>query len=208
MTTNESKLFRTPQDALIFAFNYSLQQQGRPLADRLAAPAGRIGKGLCGIDGAAQAGMIRREMEELNELERAALIARFAPRSMPCSCRNSCCSGHKINPEWDAAIRILEQGALGVLNGRISHHRLRRKIVEQYFGVKVVLNDLANQCGVHVNTAAEHRKIIRLWLGGQRMQQGKRGVAIAPAVDGIESSARKRADNLLSGLDFVGLDVR
>ena len=46
MIDTEEKLFRTPQEALVFAFNYSMQQQGRPLADRLASPAARTGKGL------------------------------------------------------------------------------------------------------------------------------------------------------------------
>jgi len=202
--TVDQKLFRTPQAALVFAFNYSMQQQGRPLADRLASPAMRTGKGLSGVDGAGQAGMIRREMEELTYLQRAALVARFAPRSMPCSCRNACCSGYRPNPEWDAAIRDLEQGALEALAGHVSHYRLRRKLVEQYFGVRVLLKDLADQCGVHANTATAHRKIIRTWLGGQKSQHGKGGVVTAHATDGIESSARKRIDNLLSGLDFVG----
>jgi hypothetical protein len=204
MTETIEKLFRTPQEALIFAFNYSMQQQDRPLMDRLASPAARTGKGLSGNDGAAQAGMIRREMEELSELQRAALIARYAPRSMPCSCRRPCCSGYQINQEWDAAIRVLEQGALTMLAGRVSQYRMRRKLVEQIFGVKVVLKDLAEQCGVHQNTATEHRKIIRLWICGQKAQHAKGGREAVSAVDGIESSARKKIDNLLSCLDFVG----
>ncbi len=90
----ERKLFRTPQDALTFAFNYSMQQQDRPLMDRLAAPAARTGKGLSGMDGAGQAGMICRVIGSLdNRYEEAALIARFAPRTIVCNCKSPCCAG-------------------------------------------------------------------------------------------------------------------
>lgn len=206
MMETVEKLFRTPQAALVFAFNYSMQQQGRPLMDRLASPAARTGKGLSGVDGAAQAGMIRRELLQLPEVEVAALVARFAPRQMPCNCRSSCCAGYRVNPEWDEAIRVLEQGAQTVLSGHLSHWRLRRKLVEQVFGVKVVLKDLAEQCGVRPNTASEHRRIIKRWISGEKARHGKGGVEAVAAVDGIESSARKKVDTLLSTLGFVGID--
>lgn len=204
MSETTETLFKTPQAALTFAFHYSMQQQGRPLADRLASPAGRTGKGLSGVDGAGQAGMIRREMKELSLLERAALVARFAPRSMPCNCRNACCAGYRINPEWDEAIRALEQGVLRELAGHVSHQRLRRKLVEEVFGVKIVLKDLAEACGVHPNTAAAHRKIIRKWLSGQKAQHGKGGIETAHATDGIESAARRKIDTALSLAGIVG----
>lgn len=240
MTEPTTILFRTPQAALVFAFNYSMQQQGRPLADRMASPAARTGKGLSGVDGAAQAGMIRRvmgglnqadtsplsrwidiqataidedtrrwsliawEMEQLTEFERAALIARFAPHSMACSCKRSCCAGYTLNPEWDAAIRVLEQGALTVLSGHFSHYLLRRKIVEKIFGEKVVLERIAEQCGAHKNTATAHGKIIKLWISGQKAQHAKGDREPTPAIDGIESSARKKIDTALTTLGFVG----
>jgi hypothetical protein len=239
MTEPTTILFRTPQAALVFAFNYSMQQQGRPLADRLASPAARTGKGLSGVDGAAQAGMIRRvmggmgdgdalpssleetmaaagnevgrrwsliagEMEKLTVFERATLIARFAPRSIPCSCKRACCAGYTLNPEWDAAIRVLEQGALTVLSGHFSHYLLRRKIIEKIFGEKVVLERVAEQCGAHKNTATAHGKIIKLWISGQKAQHAKGSKEPTPAIDGIESSARKKIDTALTSLGFVG----
>jgi hypothetical protein len=223
MTDTVQKLFRTPQDAMIFAFNYSMQQQGRPLADRLASPGARSGKGLSGNDGAGQAGMVRRELAFLQEVELAVLIARFAPRSMPCACRNACCSGHRPNPEWLDAIRVLEQAALGQLAGHLSHYRLRRHLVEKAVGLKVELKALAKECGVNEKTVAAHWRIIKIWMHGQKAQHSisrkardrsehasvdvEPDVEARPATDGIESSARKKADNLLSTLPFVGAEM-
>ncbi len=67
----------------------------------------RAGRGLGGLDGAAQAGMIRAEVEQLDRLERAFIVARFAPASVPCDCGRSCCSGNRPNEEWTNAIGIL-----------------------------------------------------------------------------------------------------
>lgn len=252
------KLFRTPEDALRFAFSYSMQQQGRPLADRLASPSGRIGKGLSGTAGAGQAGMVRKyidgasrvdylqglwgwartifsekeiekieaadmagivfleesrrvaavetELDHLTTVERAAIIARFAPRSFPCSCGRSCCSGYTPNPEWDAAIRDLTQAAMVQLAGHLSHYLVRRKLVEQVFGVKVKLEQLGEKASVNKNTITEHRKIIRTWLAGQKAQPAKGAREAQSAIDGVESAARKKIDTLLTALDFIGED--
>lgn len=256
MNDMQENLFRTPQEALIFAFNYSVQQQGRPLADRLASPAARTGKGLSGVDGAAQAGMIRRfidgsdsaeyvgrlfewartvyvpkdireieeagqrgilfletehsinaiyvELDQLTLVERAALIARFAPKSFRCSCKRPCCSGYTPNREWEEAIRTLTEAALLRLSGHLSHYLVRRKLVEEVFGVKVKLEQLAEQASVNKNTITAHRKIIKQWLGGQKAQPAKGDREAQPAIDGVESSARKKIDGLLSTLGFVG----
>lgn len=223
--TVERKLFRTPQEALVYAFNYSMQQQDRPLADRLASPGARTGKGLSGNDGAGQAGMIRRELMELTELELAILIARFAPRSTPCACRNPCCSGHRMNQEWSDAMRVLEQAALMQLSGHVSNYRLRRRLVEKAVGVKIELKAIAKESGVSEKTVAAHWKIIKEWTGGLPKQKSSKApgrirsddanVSADPeeeaqplaAVDGLESTARKRADAILSLLSFVGTET-
>ncbi|MCX5545863.1 DNA-binding protein [Paraburkholderia sp. CNPSo 3076] len=231
MVDAEQKLFRTPQDALIFAFNYSMQRVDRPLADRIASPAARAGKGLSGDDGAAQAGMIRRELEQLSGLERAVLVARFGPRSWPCACGRPCCSGYEPNPEYQAAISLLTQSVMSVLAGRLVHYQLRRGLVEKAAGMKVGIKALALKCEVSEKTAEAHWQIIKLWFQGRakpkvKPSKRKRAAAgegtadvadevhlhdesielpdVASSVDGLESKARKRADEMLSGLPFIG----
>ncbi|MFP3186792.1 MAG: hypothetical protein RXS25_39500 [Paraburkholderia sp.] len=226
MTDTEQKLFRTPQDALVFAFNYSTQTRDRSAMDRMAAPSPRTGKGLSGNDGAAQAGMIRRELEQLTDIERAVLVARFAPRSSPCACGRACCCGHIPNPEYADAIRTLEQAAMAILpSGTLVHYQLRRGLVEKATGIKIEIKALAIKCGVAERTAYAHWEVIKHWfLGTAKPKKSKearrRRVAagggaadipgeselvteVATAVDGIESKARKHADELLSALDCV-----
>lgn len=218
--TQPEKLFRTPEDALRFAFNYSMQQQGRPLADRMASPGGRTSKGLSGNDGAAQAGMIWNELKQLSDIERAVLIARHAPKDRTCTCKNSCCSGYTPNEEWMDAIRALEQAALTMLSGHISNYRLRRGLVEKAIGAKLEVKSLAKLCGVSEKTAGVHWRIIKDWMHGtparhpvsrkdrSRSEYADVGNAeeSTPAVDGLYSAARKHVDSLLSTLDFIGED--
>lgn len=230
MTETVETLFRTPQDALIFAFNYSMQRADRTLVDRMAAPAARTGKGLSGNDGAGQAGMIRRELEQLSDIERAVLVARFAPRSWPCACGRACCSGYTPNPEYQQAISLLTQAAMSVLAGRVVHYQLRRALVEKAAGMKVEITTLAKKCEVNEKTADAHWQIIKVWFQGRskpkaKPSKRKRAAAgeatadvadeqhlhdetvsqpdVASAVDGLESTARKRADELLSALPFI-----
>ncbi|MBR8054159.1 DNA-binding protein [Burkholderia vietnamiensis] len=217
MTEVIEKLFRTPEAALIFAFNYSMQQQDRPAMNRMAMPAGRRGIGLAGLDGAGQGGMILRELDTLSTSEMAALLGRYAPRSRPCACGSPCCSKFKPNPEWEAAIRHLEQEALSLFSGHIVHYRLRRKLVEKSLGIKVELHGLARECGVSENTASAHWKIIREWMegvSGRRNGKAKRERvehadvdASDPHIetrDGLLSRARKRSDEILTALPFIG----
>ena len=81
--TEAEPLFINAHSALVFAFNFSGQCYDRPMMNRMAAPSVGTGKGLVGLDGAAQAGMIRGEVKSLGKLAEAILIARFAPHSMP-----------------------------------------------------------------------------------------------------------------------------
>lgn len=230
MTDTTEILFRTPQDALIFAYNYSMQRADRSLVDRMAAPGLRTGKGLTGNDGAAQAGMIRRELEQLSDIERAVLVARFAPQAWPCACGRACCSGYTPNPEYQEAISRLTQAAMSVLAGRIVHYQLRRGLIEKAAGKKVEIKALALKCEISEKTAEAHWQVIKLWFLGKSKPKAKpskrrraaagEGTAdvadeahlhddateapeVASAVDGIESKARKRADDLLSGLSFI-----
>src|SRR5690554_4052324 len=154
-------LFETSHGGLVFAFNYSAQQYDRPLMNRLAdTPITTVTKGLSGMDGAAQAGMIFAKLEHMPPLYQFIVFATYAPRTIPCNCRHSCCSGHKRNELWHACIRMIEEAAITqALAGCVSHRVLRRGLVERAFGDKSkTLAQLAKAADVSETTANSHNQ--------------------------------------------------
>lgn len=132
----EEPLFRSTQSALLFAFNHA---HGQVKPSALAAMVGKPkppGKGLGGLDGSAQAGMIKAEIDALGPLQKWIITARFAATSIPCACRRPCCRGTISAPEWTEAIDWLTGHVLQALSGNLSRYHLRRASVESYFGVK------------------------------------------------------------------------
>ena len=138
-------LFSSAHAALTFALNFSGQQFGKSAVATMAAPAGGgSGKGLGGLDGSAQSGMIRAELKRCGELVEALLIARVAPRSSPCSCKHVCCSGKVPNEEYLNAISFLCKEAMPYLAGSLSHYSLRKGLIARYFGEKVQVSHHRN----------------------------------------------------------------
>ncbi|PRH41095.1 DNA-binding protein [Burkholderia vietnamiensis] len=170
--------FKSAFDAVRFALCYSSQQYGETImAKRMRGEIGGDGMGLIGLVGAGQAGMIRRELETLPELHLSVIVARAAPHVLPCSCGSSCCSGSMPNLEWQAAIGWLTEAAAAYCSG-FSHYRLRRAIVEKVFGVQKNLEEIAEDCDVHKNTACAQNVAIKRWLLGNR-KDGSIGVTDA-----------------------------
>ena len=195
-------LFESAHGALVFAFNFSGQCYDRPMMNRLASPAIGSGKGLVGLDGAAQAGMIRAEVQAMGKLAEAILIARIAPRSMPCHCRQACCSGKKPNKEWTDAISILaDYVRTTALAGCTSNGMLRREYVVRYFTRKddrISLEALAEKHDIHRDTAGAHAAKVALMLGGAQPKKGK------PGVPGLESAAMDAIEDRLRDIGMVG----
>jgi hypothetical protein len=167
------ELFPSPHAALKFAFNFTHGTLKRPSINVLAGKGGGpIGRGLVGLDGAAQAGMVRAELEALAApdhegrarpalalVRRNIITARFAPESEPCSCRSPCCRGVRDAGEWRAAIVLLvEFVLLEGLGGTKSHYRLRQAVVHRYFGRHESLIAIAETCHVNRDTASELNK--------------------------------------------------
>lgn len=195
-------LFESAHGALVFAFNFSGQCYDRPMMNRLASPAFGSGKGLAGLDGAAQAGMIRAEVQAMGQLAEAILIARLAPRVTPCSCRSSCCSGHRPNKEWGNAIAVLSDHIrTTALAGCTSNGLLRREYVVRYFTRKaerISLEALADKHDVARNTVSAHAAKVTLLLGGVQARNGK------PATPGLEEIAMNAAEDRLRDIGMVG----
>lgn len=199
----DQPLFESADSALRFAFSYSTQQYSPTPMARLMRGTVGSGKGLVGNDGAGHAGMVRSELEQIGELNLAIVIAQFAPPHLPCDCGASYCSRQKLNPEWNAAIHFLTEQTATLFAGKLSHYRLRRGLIERYFGArrdangkKLTVERLSEECGVHRHTAASHNQELMRYLRGTRGIDG---------VVGVQAKAMRIVDEILRGDGFVGI---
>lgn len=96
----EEALFRCTHDALVFAFNYQGQQG--PRSTMFVPPTG-TGKGLSGVDGAAQAGFILAAVQRLSREERNVITARFGNVQHDCPC----CGQPTAGDDWRQAVTSL-----------------------------------------------------------------------------------------------------
>lgn len=151
--TDIEPLFKNATEAVTFAFNFSNQQYARSLMANMMQRVGAIGtgKGLVGLDGAAQAAMVLCELDRLEVYEQAAITARSARSRVECPC----CLQEAMSPERAAAIRALATYTVVAIPG-ISHMHLRRAMVSKYFGIHVDLQGIAKRCGVARSTAYSH----------------------------------------------------
>lgn len=163
-------IFHSAHDALLFAFKYPRNQFERPAYAKMADGGSREGRGLGGQDGAGQAGMILRRVDELPPTHAAIIRALYAPRTKPCTC----CGGDTRTVEFSMAIREISNAAIAALSGCASNNRLREGIVYRLFGEKVVLAELAEYCGVDQDTATKHNQRVTVWLRGEKLSKPNR----------------------------------
>lgn len=142
MTTQAAQLdeplFDSAYAALAFAFRYSTQQYSPTPMARLMRGTLGSGKGLHGLDGAAQAGIIRAEVNRIREYERSAIVARFA-----------------LDKDGIQAKMNLVPPATASLGTGIHNRRMVDNLVQRHYGKRVHLKDLAETHGVHANTMTQ-----------------------------------------------------
>lgn len=162
----EEPLFRTTKGALAFAFNFTHGTTKKGALAGMMGGASPKGRGLGGLDGAGQAGMILAEVRELVGQRYRILTCRYSPPKTPCTCKAPCCVGFRLNRDWAEAIDWLAMHVqAAALAGTVSNYRLRRALVCRFFGEEVSMVSVANQCGVKRDTAAEHNKRVMHYLG-------------------------------------------
>lgn len=185
-------VFPDTDAALRFALRFASQQHSSSQLTGLRGPS-RTGKGLSGIDGAAQAGMVRAEMAKLTATQRALLIGRYALPELICTCGRPCCCGNMPNPEWSDAVSLLAREATPLFAGRLTYFRLRQRLIgNTLLGARMTDTGLAAEYGVHRQTVAEHAAKIHVALLGTRQQTGEVDRAYA------------RVDALLQKAGIVG----
>ena len=147
-TAEAEPLFNSAYDAIAFAYRFNSQQYAMtPMAKLMRGQIGS-GKGLVGLDGAAQAGFIRGLIEQLGEWEKAALAARFA----------------FDRKELFKARDTLIIPALASLPTGVHHRRMVDALVQKHFGRKVWLKEIAELYGINKNTMTDQWRIIRKTL--------------------------------------------
>lgn len=162
----DQPIFRTVNGALAFAFNFKHGQYKPSAMAQMMASRGSSGRGLGGLDGAAQAGLIRAGVDALEPRIRGHILAaRFSVRALPCPCKRPCCSGWKSNEEWLVAIsEISNTVRQAALAGTVVNFTLRHAIVRRYFGVRQSLADAARASGVERHTASAHANKVISYL--------------------------------------------
>lgn len=198
----ESALFASAHNALLFAFNFSAQQYERPLMNRLGDdPVAYVSKGLSGMAGAAQAGMIMSRIMLMSPLSQFIIFAHYAPKTIECNCARSCCAGTQPNVFWEAAINEISRISIAQATpGALSYRVLRDAIVRKLFGDKSERADVlvaAERCGLEERQAYRHQSAIKLWLDGAKGRKGK-----PPETTGVRVIAHEHIGRILidSGL--------
>lgn len=195
----EPPLFANSHAALIFAFYYGLQQSPPSIMNALMNPPTESGKGLAGVDGAAQAGMIKNEIQKIGKVGMSIITARFAPKTIACECGSLCCSGFKANKDWVNAIAYLSDHVRSTaLAGCVSNGLLRREYVVRYFSAekqRTSLEQIAKKHEVSINTVSAHNQKVFQLLGGIRRGKHRAG--------GLEDAALAAIEDICQGQGWV-----
>lgn len=124
---SDEYLFNSAQAALTYAYHYAGQQSPRtPMTRLLQGGAIGTGKGLSGLDGAAQAGMILSRVAKLPQEQQDVLRVRFGDVRSDCPC----CGQDAPCDEWLDAVDALSHCV--ELEG--VPRRVRRAAIERAVG--------------------------------------------------------------------------
>jgi hypothetical protein len=160
--------FRSAQEAARFAFQYAAEQYDRPGMSRMAAPVISTGKGLAGVDGAGQSGMVRSAIHGCGPIAEAIATVREAPRTWDCTCGNACCSGRRPNREWLRALSVLcDRARSGPLATTAAVYSVRRACVVRYFSdrtERAEVTELALALNCSRNTMSAYVGKVAAWL--------------------------------------------
>lgn len=156
-------LFRSTYDALRFAYNFDGTNCTHAM---IGVPPVGNGKGLGGLDGAAEVGNIKRIVESLGRQVSAWAVATFAPNRIPCHCGRRCCQGWEENKEWSNAVE--EMAKLVFTTGRV-------QIVKLFFSEKAYrspISEIAAKTEISERQAYYLLKTVVTFFRGTRKQRG------------------------------------
>ncbi|RAR51672.1 hypothetical protein C7401_13632 [Paraburkholderia unamae] len=130
-------IFKSAEEAVTFACNYSSQQYAMSAMGKiLQRGAQGSGRGLVGLDGAGQAGMVFAELERIDYWQLAVLVTGKLSRRERCDCTRSCCRGWKPNPVFEEAVSQLADHVARVHPVVLPVRSFRVAVIKKYFGEK------------------------------------------------------------------------
>ncbi len=160
-------LFPSAKAAAYFALNYASLAYQLPATNRMASISTGGGKGLGGLDGAAQAGMVRAELAAIGITGESIIVAEMAHKTKPCGCKAPCCSGEVNNVEWASAIGLLSNLLKEIKIGP-AHFIVRTNLLRRYFGVDISISDIARQSGLSRDTVTTYNARVVTFLKAEK----------------------------------------
>ncbi|HIC7213968.1 hypothetical protein [Burkholderia stabilis] len=165
MDPRHDGIFKSAEEAITFACNYSSQQYAlSPMAKILQRGAYGSGRGLIGLDGAGQAGMVFAEIARLDYWQMVALVARKATRSESCDCLSPCCRGWRMTELFREAVSQLADEVARTARDVLPVKEFRVAVLRKYFGDKIHVLDEAEKLGIDEHPANRHATTIRKWI--------------------------------------------
>ena len=159
-TNAVAPLFHSAHEALIFAYRYSRQQYPRTPMTRMLQGGEAIGsgKGLSGLDGAAQAGMILAAVDRLPREQANVIRVRYGDIREDCPC----CGQPAPSIEWQDAVDALSHCVeLEGVPRRVRHAAIERVLCRRKWDA----NRLSAEYGLSERTlyrqAGELRKRLK-----------------------------------------------
>lgn len=188
----QSAMFDTLADAMRFMARGTGSGAARPAMAKAAADRlyGGDEVSLAGEDGAAQRAMLSQALGRLDNLQYHVLMARHRPRLAQChACGHPC-----VSPEWWSHVEAISNAALQleVVKSHTMKRGARDGAVARYFGQKVTLLQLAEECDISVRTMNDVNSRIHKWLGGSRVEKSG-----GPGVVGVEQRTLAAAEAML-----------
>ncbi|WP_175796574.1 hypothetical protein [Burkholderia anthina] len=163
MKSGHGGIFRNAREAIVFALNFSGAQYSTSSLGNLAQ-AGAIGsgRGLSGLEGAAQAGMVKRRLAELDAHLLAALIARCSPLKVKDPSGEAFTDGEA----WAQAVSEMATYLGSLRDFDSASDVVMRCAVRKYFGEKQTIQEIADKARMHRVTANNQHTTIKRALEG------------------------------------------
>lgn len=165
MNARHEGIFAGADEALTFACNYSSQQYAMSaMAKIMQRGAYGSGRGLVGLDGAGQAGMVLAEVDRIDYWQAVALMAGKVNRTERCECSHSCCRGWKMAGPFKAAVHELADHVAPALPVVPPVKEFRVAVLMKFFGEKVDPLDVAEKLQIPAHAAERHTTAIRKFV--------------------------------------------